>query len=93
MPILRPGDPLFVRLRFPNPGARLHLQGAGEFWFTNLVEDAERLLTVGHTYTLQDIEVYSSWAKVTLAEIPDAEFPLSFFRYDKPGTPSPDTDR
>jgi hypothetical protein len=85
MPILRPGDPEFARLRFPTPGTKLLFTGANEeFWFTNLIENAQRLLTEGETYTLQDIEVYSSWARVTLAEIPAGEFPLSFFKYDKP---------
>lgn len=84
MPILRPGDPEFDRLRFPVPGTKLRFTGANEeFWFTNIIEAAQRLLTDGDIYTLQDIEVYSSWAMVTLREIPGGEFPLSFFKYDR----------
>jgi hypothetical protein len=87
MPILRPGDPLFERLRFPRPGTRLTFQRNPDFWFTNYVEDADRLLVEGQHYTLSDIEVYSSWAKVTLVEVPDAGFPLSFFAYERPPAP------
>lgn len=87
MPMLRPGDPEFARLRFPKPGTPLCFTGTHEFWFTNMIQDAKKRLIKGRTYTLADIEVYSSWAMVRLKEIPGGEFPLSFFEFDRSDAP------
>jgi len=84
MPPIYPGHPLFDRLRFPHPGTKLRFRGTNEFWFTDMKKNAKRLLTKGQTYTLKDIAVYSSWACIQLEEFPAADFPLSFFDYEKP---------
>ena len=65
--------------RFPKPGAKLRYRGTGPFWFTNIIENAERELCIGETYTLRTIELASSWACITLEETGDHEFALRFF--------------
>lgn len=84
MPTLFPGNPRFDELGFPHPGTKLRFRGTNAFWFTNMIEDAERLLVVDHGYTLKTIEVYSSWASIRLEEFPDTDFTLSFFDYPRP---------
>jgi len=64
---------------FPRPGARLRFREPGFHFHTDAVENAKRLLTAGHTYTLRTIELFSSCAIVTLEETGEAEFECSQF--------------
>jgi hypothetical protein len=52
-----------------------------------MISDAEKNLTRGNTYTLKDIEPFSSWVRVTLEEFPEMELTLSFFEWEKPTSP------
>ena len=65
--------------RFPKPGAKLRYRGTNQFWFTNLIANAERELRIGEIYTLKSIELALSWACITLEETGDTEFSLGFF--------------
>lgn len=65
--------------RFPKAGARIRYIGTHEFWFTDIIANAESELVVGEIYTLKTIELYSSWASITLEETGDQEFALGFF--------------
>ena len=65
--------------RFPKAGAKVRYIGTHVFWFTDIIANAERELVVGEIYTLKTIELYSSWASVTLEETGDHEFALGFF--------------
>lgn len=65
--------------RFPKPGAKLRYRGTNRLTATNIIANAERELRLGETYTLRTIELFSSWASVTLEETGDAEFALGFF--------------
>ena len=73
--------------RFPKPGARLRYCGTHTFWFTDVIANAERELQVGMTYTLNSIELASSWAKITLNETRDVPYSLGFFVEVPPVTP------
>ena len=66
--------------RFPKAGAKIRYIGAHGFWFTDIIAKAERELVVGEIYTLKTIELYSSWASITLEETGDHEFALGFFQ-------------
>ncbi|CAN5584349.1 hypothetical protein BH20ACI4_BH20ACI4_02000 [soil metagenome] len=66
-------------LKFPKPGAKLRYRGTNQFWFTNIIANAERELRIGEIYTLKNIELASSWASITLEETGDTEFSLGFF--------------
>jgi len=70
-------------LGFPVPGAKLKYKGTHVFWFTNLIENAEKNLVKGQEYTLKKIDVASSWCHITLEETGDVDYALSFFTYDK----------
>ncbi len=65
--------------RFPKQGAKLRYRGTNQFWFTNIIANAERELRIGEIYTLKSIELASSWACITLEETGDTEFSLGFF--------------
>ncbi len=65
--------------RFPKPGAKLRYRGTNQFWFTNIIANAERELRIGEIYTLKSIELALSWACITLEETGDTEFSLGFF--------------
>lgn len=65
--------------RFPKPSAKLRYRGTNKFWFTDIIANAERELSIGEIYTLKSIELASSWACVTLEETGDIEFSLGFF--------------
>ena len=65
--------------RFPQPGAKLRYRGVKQFWFTNIIANAERELRLGEMYTLKAIKLHSSWACITLEETGDTEFTLGFF--------------
>jgi hypothetical protein len=64
---------------FPKAGAKLRYRGVHPFWFTDIIENANRQLRVGTVYTLKTIELESSWACITLEETGDFEFALGFF--------------
>ena len=70
--------------RFPKPGAKIRYKGTCPFWFTNIIANAERELVVGEIYTLQTIELFSSWARITLEETGETEFSLWFFEPIQP---------
>lgn len=65
--------------KFPVRGAKLKFKGSQKhFWFTDILANAD-VLTVGKVYTLEHIEVFSSWCCVKLKETGELEFSLSFF--------------
>jgi hypothetical protein len=66
---------------FPTPGAKLKYKGTHIFWFTNLIENAEKNLVKGQEYTLKKIDVASSWCHIWLEETGDIDYSLSFFDY------------
>ena len=68
---------------WPNIGSKIIYRGTHQFWFTNIVKDANDLLEVGKQYTISKLELASSWCGVRLEEIPDKKFALSFFDYPK----------
>lgn len=68
---------------WPKPGDKVKFKGTHQFWFLNIIEDADRLLTPGHTYTLTKVRVYSSWVSVGLEGFDDVDFALSFFEYER----------
>ncbi len=65
--------------RFPKPGAKLRYRGTNQFWFTDIIANAERELRIGEIYTLKNINLALSWACITLEETGDTEFALGFF--------------
>ena len=65
--------------KWPRPGSRLRYIGTHVFWFTNIVEDAEKNLVIGNIYTLAKISLASSWAAVSLQESREIVYSLSFF--------------
>jgi hypothetical protein len=67
---------------FPRPGAKLTYKGTHIFWFTNLIENAEKNLVKGQVYTLKKISVASSWCHIWLEETGDIDYSLSFFDYE-----------
>jgi len=64
---------------FPKSGAKLRYRGVHPFWFTDIIQNAERELRIGTVYTLNKREVASSWVAITLQETGDTQFALSFF--------------
>ena len=64
---------------WPRPGSKLRYRGTHTFWFTNIIEDAEKHLEVGALYTLSKISLASSWSAVSLEETGDTVYSLSFF--------------
>ena len=73
--------------KWPRPGSKLRYNGTRPFWFTNIIEDAEKNLVVGNIYTLAKIELASSWAAVTLEESGEVVYSLSFFEIVEKATP------
>lgn len=69
--------------QWPKVGSKITFKGTHTFWFTNIVKDAKELLEIGKEYTISKLELASSWCSVTLEEIPDKMFALSFFNYPK----------
>lgn len=65
--------------KFPKPGSKLRYNGTNQFWFTDIIANAERELRNGEVYTLKSIELFSSWASITLEETGDTRFSLGFF--------------
>lgn len=64
---------------FPKPGAKLRYRGTTQFWFANLIDNAERELRIGETYTLHSIKLALSWACINLEETGETKFSLGFF--------------
>jgi len=69
--------------QWPKVGSRVKYKGSHQFWFTNIIKDAEELLEIGKEYTVNKLVLASSWCGVRLEEFPDKVFALSFFTYDK----------
>ena len=69
--------------QWPKVGSKVIFQGVTQFWFVNIVKDANELLEIGKEYTIAKIELRSSWCGVILEEFPEHKFALSFFTYDK----------
>jgi len=65
--------------RFPKQGDKLRYRGTTQFWFTDLIANAERELLIGEIYTLRSITLALSWACITLEETGDTEYSLGFF--------------
>ena len=65
--------------RFPKPGAKLRYRGTTQFWFAELIANAERELRIGEIYTLKTVKLALSWAGITLEETGDTEYSLGFF--------------
>ena len=69
--------------QWPKISSKVTFKGTTKFWFTNIVEDANKLLEVGKEYTITKIELASSWCAVILDEFPEHKFALSWFEYPK----------
>ena len=69
--------------QWPKIGSKVTFKGLHMFWFTNIVEAANKLLEFDVEYTIKKIEPASSWCSVTLEEFPDQQFALSFFHYPR----------
>ncbi len=54
-------------------------KGVKQFWFTNIVRDAEENLVIGNEYTIKGIIPASSWTAIILEEFPDLKFSYSWF--------------
>jgi hypothetical protein len=72
---------------WPKIGSKVTYKGANKsFWFTSIIENAEKNLEVGKEYTVAKLHLASSWCGVELAETGDTEYSLSFFDYPKEQT-------
>jgi predicted phosphohydrolase len=69
--------------QWPNIGSKITFRGVHQFWFVNIVKDANELLEIGKEYTISKLELASSWCGVILEEFPEHKFALSFFDYEK----------
>ena len=67
--------------QWPKVGSKVKFKGTHMFWFTNMIEDANKLLEVDKEYTISKLELASSWCAVILEEFPEHKFSLSFFDY------------
>lgn len=67
---------------WPKVGSKVTFKGTTMFWFTNIVEDANKLLELDKEYTIAKLGLNSSWCSVVLEEFPDHQFSLSFFDYE-----------
>ena len=68
--------------QLPRIGGKVTFKGTQKFWFTNMVEDAKKLLEIGKEYTVSKIELASSWCGIVLQEFPDHKFSLSWFDHE-----------
>ena len=69
--------------QWPKIGSKITFKGTTKFWFTNIEEDAKKLLEIGKEYTITKLELASSWCGVILEEFPDKKFSLSWFDHEK----------
>ncbi len=70
--------------QWPKVGSKITYKGANKhFWFTNIIENAEKNLEIGKEYTVSKLHLASSWCGVELEEFGDMEFSLSFFSYEE----------
>jgi hypothetical protein len=68
--------------QWPKIGSKIIYRGANKkFWYTSIVENAEKNLEIGKEYTVSKLHLASSWCAVELEEFGDMEFSLSFFSY------------
>ena len=74
---------------WPKKGSKITYNGVNKaFWFTNIIENAEKNLEVGKEYTVAKLHLASSWCGVELEETGDTEYALGFFTYPKELTTS-----
>ena len=71
-------DKLFEPRVWPKAGSKLKYKGTHHFWFTNIIQNAHSL-KLNEVYTLNSIDVFSSWVRIRLEEFPELDFALSFF--------------
>jgi hypothetical protein len=69
--------------QWPKAGSKATFKGTTKFWFTNIEEDAKKLLEIGKEYTISKLELASSWCGVILEEFPDHKFSLNWFVHEK----------
>jgi hypothetical protein len=71
--------------KWPKVGEFLEYTGVPNFYypnFTNLKEDAEKYLTLGEKYEIEDAQVNSSWVSIYLKDVPNPSvgYNLNFFK-------------
>ena len=49
------------------------------FWFTDMIENAEKNLTIGKVYTVSDKQILSSWTCIRLKETGDLQYSSGWF--------------
>jgi hypothetical protein len=70
--------------QWPKIGSKIIYRGANKkFWYTSIIENAEKNLEIDKEYTITRLELASSWCAVILEEFPDKQFSLSWFTYEK----------
>jgi hypothetical protein len=70
--------------QWPRIGSKVTYKGANKkFWYTSIIENAEKNLEIGKEYTVSKLHLASSWCGVELEEFGDMEFALSFFTHEK----------
>jgi len=50
------------------------------FWFLEIISNAEKNLKIGQIYTLNKTHVASSWTAITLVETGELEYNLMWFK-------------
>ena len=67
---------------WPKIGSKITYRGTNKaFWFTSIIENAEKHLEEGKEYTIARLHLASSWCAVELVETGDVEYALGFFNY------------
>lgn len=66
---------------WPKIGDKLKFRGTHHFWFTYIIGNAKSHLKEGEFYTLSKIDIFSSWVRIQVKEVPDVDFTLGFFEY------------
>jgi hypothetical protein len=70
--------------QWPRIGSKVTYKGTNpHFWYTSIIENAEKNLEIGKEYTVSKLHLASSWCGVELEEFGDMEFSLSFFSYSE----------
>jgi hypothetical protein len=69
--------------QWPKIGSKIKFKGVHLFWYTNIINDADKNLEIGKEYTVHKLELASSWCGVRVEEMPGLLFALSFFEYEK----------
>lgn len=63
----------------PKVGDKVKFLGTRMFWFTNIIDDAKKNLTVGDVYTITEIQMASSWTGIKLKETGELIFNHAWF--------------